>query len=244
MNNYLNPIPAIDLVDGRVVRLVNGDYNKEIQYSENPLDMAKKYSDMWFQNIHIIDLDGAKKKSPQNMGVVEKILSQTDLNVQVWGWIRTQEDIQNYIQLGVDRIILSSQAVKDVSFWRKSVEKHWKERFILSLDVLDGLVKINGWLEWSWLSIDGVIENIGSENIQNIIVTDISKDGTMSGVNIDLYKELMDRYQEINIIPAWGVSHVRDIEGLKNIWIKEVVVGRAIYEDSSFLDSLVNNTKW
>jgi len=243
MNNYLNPIPAIDLVDGRVVRLVNGDYNKEIQYSENPLDMAKKYSDMWFQNIHIIDLDGAKKKSPQNMGVVEKILSQTDLNVQVWGWIRTQEDIQNYIQLGVDRIILSSQAVKDVSFWRKSVEKHWKERFILSLDVLDGLVKINGWLEWSWLSIDGVIENIGSENIQNIIVTDISKDGTMSGVNIDLYKELMDRYQEINIIPAWGVSHVRDIEGLKNIWIKEVVVGRAIYEDSSFLDSLVNNTK-
>jgi len=106
MNNYLNPIPAIDLVDGRVVRLVNGDYNKEIQYSENPLDMAKKYSDMWFQNIHIIDLDGAKKKSPQNMGVVEKILSQTDLNVQVWGWIRTQEDIQNYIQLGVDRIIL------------------------------------------------------------------------------------------------------------------------------------------
>ena len=243
MNNYLNPIPAIDLVDGRVVRLVNGDYNKEIQYSENPLDMAKKYSDMWFQNIHIIDLDVAKKKSPQNMGVVEKILSQTDLNVQVWGWIRTQEDIQNYIQLGVDRIILSSQAVKDVSFWRKSVEKHWKERFILSLDVLDGLVKINGWLEWSWLSIDGVIENIGSENIQNIIVTDISKDGTMSGVNIDLYKELMDRYQEINIIPAWGVSHVRDIEGLKNIWIKEVVVGRAIYEDSSFLDSLVNNTK-
>ena len=243
MNNYLNPIPAIDLVDGRVVRLVNGDYNKEIQYSENPLDMAKKYYDMWFQNIHIIDLDGAKKKSPQNMGVVEKILSQTDLNVQVWGWIRTQEDIQNYIKLGVDRIILSSQAVKDVSFWRKSVEKHWKERFILSLDVLDGLVKINGWLEWSWLSIDGVIENIGSENIQNIIVTDISKDCTMSGVNIDLYKELMDRYQEINIIPAWGVSHVRDIEGLKNIWIKEVVVGRAIYEDSSFLDSLVNNTK-
>ena len=243
MNNYLNPIPAIDLVDGRVVRLVNGDYNKEIQYSENPLDMAKKYSDMWFQNIHIIDLDGAKKKSPQNMGVVEKILSQTDLNVQVWGWIRTQEDIQNYIQVGVDRIILSSQAVKDVSFWRKSVEKHWKERFILSLDVLDGLVKINGWLEWSWLSIDGVIENIGSENIQNIIVTDISKDGTMSGVNIDLYKKLLDRYPEINIIPAWGVSHVRDIEGLNKIWIKEVVVGRAIYEDSSFLDSLVNNTK-
>jgi phosphoribosylformimino-5-aminoimidazole carboxamide ribotide isomerase len=205
------------------------------------LEFAKQYCNMWFQKIHIIDLDGAKQKSPQNMWVVEQVALGTDLKVQVWWWIRTFEDVKKYFQVWVDRIILSSQAVKNPDFWRENIEKYWKDKFVLSLDVLDGGVKINGWLEWAWKSIDEVIRDIWEDYIKNLIVTDISKDGTLSWVNTQLYKDLINAYNDMHIIPAWWVSSESDIKNLKDIWIKELVAGRVIYEQPKFLQTLLSH---
>ena len=230
----MNIFPAIDLINWEVVRLIKWDYNNKIEYNPDPLLVSQIFSKKWFSNLHIIDLDWAKAKMPMNLKIIKKIKENSNCYIQVWWWIRTIENILNYLEIWIDRIILGSSAIIQHGFWNNTLEFVDKKKLALSLDVDWWVVKINWWEQWTNYTIHNVIEKIWLKNISNLIVTDITKDWTMSWVDIWLYLDLVNSYQSLNIIPAWWVSSMNDIFELEKIWIKEIIIWRAFYENELF----------
>ena len=223
----MNIIPAIDLIGGQAVRLVKGDYDKVTVYSDDPAAVAESFERAGAKYLHVVDLDGAKDGTTANFETIKKIIGKTDLSVEVGGGIRTLERVRQYIDIGVDRVIIGTAAVTDPDFLREAV-KLYGEKIVVGVDIKDGFVAIKGWLEISELSCKEFCKKLEDLGVKTIICTDISKDGMMSGTNRELYRELYDEF-ELNIIASGGVSSMEDIAVLSNMGLFGAIVGKAIY---------------
>ena len=220
-------LPAIDLYDKKAVRLYKGDYNEMTVYSNNPIEIARKFQECGATYIHMVDLEGAKNGTTPNIDEVRKVVEYTDLKVEIGGGIRDEKTVQKYIDLGVERVILGTAAVTDDEFLRKMVSKY-KEAIAVGVDLKDGYVAIKGWTEKSALTADEFFKHLSDIGVKTVICTDISKDGAMQGTNRELYKELSEKYP-MDIVASGGVSSIDDIKALKEMNLYGAILGKAYY---------------
>lgn len=230
-------IPAIDLLDGQVVRLQKGDYDKKTVYNHSPVEEAAKFKTAGFDHIHVVDLNGAKTGSFENLPIIRSIIDELELSVQTGGGVRSSEDIKSLLSVGLNGIICSSMAVKKTDEFIKAIETHPKE-IILGLDLKDGKMSYGGWLETSDRPIEEFLNPMIEAGLQTVLSTDITRDGMLSGPNIEMYKDLQNRFPELNWIASGGVSNLQDLIELENIGVYGVVVGKAYYEGHITLDNL------
>ena len=223
----MNIIPAIDLIDGKAVRLQKGDYNKVTVYSEYPEKVAKYFYDCGARYLHVVDLDGAKSGKADNFDVIKNIVNASGLSVEVGGGIRNMDMVDTYVKAGVDRIILGTAAITDPEFLRAAVEKY-RDKITVGVDIKDGMVAIKGWTEVSAVSCEDFCRQLEALGVSSVICTDISKDGMMSGTNLELYRNLNSNFS-INFIASGGVSTLEDIKALKTMNLFGAIVGKAIY---------------
>lgn len=221
-------IPAIDLRNGRCVRLVKGDYNRETIYSQEPLEMAKHWQDQGATRLHVVDLDGAKDGKPVNLEIIKEITAALDIPVQLGGGIRSMDIIDNYLQSGVDRVILGTIALQKPEVVKAAVEKHGPEKIVVGVDAKDGKVAVNGWLEDSQKTVEEMIEQMKGFGVKVFIYTDISKDGTLEGPDL-LGLKKYNQIDNIDLVASGGVSSFEDLEELVKIDIVSVIVGKALY---------------
>ena len=234
----INVIPAIDLIDGKCVRLTKGDYNQKKQYNASPLDMALRYQDIGIRRLHVVDLDGAKSSSPKNLHVLEEIAIRTSLEVEWGGGIKSDQALYDAYNAGADYLIVGSVAVNKPDLFARWLDEYGGGRLILGADVNEGRVAINGWLEKSKQTIDALIDRFIPHGLSEIICTDISKDGMLQGPTFDLYARLQAKYPEQDIIVSGGISKMDDIRRLDEMHLRHVIVGKAIYEGRITLEEL------
>jgi phosphoribosylformimino-5-aminoimidazole carboxamide ribotide isomerase len=232
-------IPAIDIIDGKCVRLTQGDYAQKKVYNENPLEVAKAFESAGLKYLHLVDLDGAKGGRVTNWNVVKEITSKTKLTVDFGGGIKTEEEVQKLLDLGVAQLNFGSIAVKRPGLVYEWMEKFGSEKIILGADVKDERVKINGWQDDAAIGIESFIKGFHLQGIRYITCTDISTDGMLMGPNISLYKKLLKLFPELKLIASGGVSSIQDVEALKKISVHGVIIGKAIYEEKISLSDLV-----
>ena len=230
-------IPAIDIINGQCVRLTKGDYDQKTVYGK-PLDMALEFERIGYQRLHVVDLDGAKSKHIVNDDVLKAITSETSLTVDFGGGIKTDEDLEKAFAAGASMVTVGSIAVTKPDLFMGWLEKYGAERMILGADVRHGKISINGWKEDSAEDLLPFLRKYIDAGVRNVLCTEISKDGTLSGPAIDLYKEMMDAYPELHLIASGGVSSIDDIKALDAAGIPAVVFGKAIYEGKINLDEL------
>lgn len=219
--------PAIDLFGGKAVRLYKGDYAQMTVYSDNPVEIALDFEKSGAKYMHVVDLEGAKSGGTDNIETIKKILSSTNLFVEVGGGIRSMSVIKTYIDAGVSRVILGTSAVTDSEFLETAV-KTYGEKIAVGVDIKDGFVAIKGWTEKSTLTAFDFCEKLEKLGVKTVICTDISKDGAMQGANHNLYKELFNRFK-IDFIASGGVSSLDDIKRLNEIGLYGAIVGKAYY---------------
>lgn len=222
-------IPAIDLLDGKVVRLHKGDYQNATVYNNNPVEEARKFKKAGFNHIHIVDLNGAKEGIFVNLEYVKSIIQELDMSVQTGGGIRSYEDASMLLEHGVSNIICSSMAVKNKEEWLQVVDKYG-DKAILGMDLKDGKVAYGGWLETMDQSLKDFLAPMIAKGLSTVLCTDISKDGTLEGPNFDLYDGLSAQFPDLNFIASGGVASKSDLKKLKDHELYGVVVGRAYYE--------------
>jgi phosphoribosylformimino-5-aminoimidazole carboxamide ribotide isomerase len=233
-------IPAIDIIDGKCVRLTQGDYAQKKVYNEDPLAVARSFEDAGLKYLHLVDLDGAKAGAVKNWSVVKNITSGTQLQVDFGGGIKKEDDIIRLLEHGVRQVNLGSIAVKDPELVFGWIEKFGAEKIILSADVKNELVQISGWQENASVAIRDLVSNFEQHGIQYITCTDISTDGMLSGPNEALYKKLTGLFPRMKWIASGGVSSVKDLEKLRALEMDGVIIGKAIYEGKIALKELMN----
>lgn len=219
--------PAIDLYDGKAVRLFKGDYQNMTIYSENPIEIARDFENAGAKCIHMVDLEGARDGTTPNLHIVRQVAQETNLFVEIGGGIRSMETVDAYFSAGVDRIILGTAAVNDPDFLHRAVAKYG-EKIAVGADVKDGYIAIKGWLEQSALTLDAFLEQIEALGIRNVICTDISRDGAMRGTNLELYRELSRKYK-MDITASGGVSTLEDVRQLRRMDLYGAIIGKAYY---------------
>lgn len=237
----MNIIPAIDLIGGKAVRLIKGDYQQVTVYSDTPVEVAKSFEAQGATFLHVVDLDGAKEGSTANFDTIAQIVQQTSLSVEVGGGIRSMDTIKKYVEIGVDRVIIGTAAVTDPQFLQEAV-RTYGDHVTVGVDMKDGMVAIKGWLEVSSLSCFDFCQKMQDLGVKTIICTDISKDGMMSGTNRELYRELSNRFS-LNVIASGGVSSMDDIEALAAMDLWGAIVGKAIYMGAINLSEAIAATK-
>ena len=223
----MNIFPAIDLYEGKAVRLYKGDYNQMTVYSENPLEVAKKFESLGATHLHLVDLEGAKNGYPGNLDVIRKIVEETDLFTEVGGGIRTIETAKAYIESGVDRIILGTAAVENEEFLKDALSL-FGGKVAVGVDIKDGYVAIKGWTEKSLWTADAFFSDLERLHVSTVICTDISRDGAMQGTNRGLYRELSEKYK-IQLIASGGVSSIADVKALRDMNLHGAIIGKAYY---------------
>ena len=221
-------IPAIDIIEGRCVRLSEGDYDRQKVYDAQPLDMAKAYEDAGVRRLHLVDLDGAKASGPQNLATLEQIATCTGLEIEFGGGIKTTDALQAVFDYGATYAIAGSVAAREPELFDLWLASYGPEKMILGADLKDGKVAVSGWKEAVDMTIDDIIERFNA--VTQIICTDISKDGMLQGPAFELYKELQSRYEKIDFTVSGGISSMADIERLNDEGLRKVIVGKAIYE--------------
>lgn len=219
--------PAIDLYDGKAVRLYKGDYNNMTVYSENPIEIARDFESKGMKYIHIVDLQGAKDGATPNINIVKQIANETGLFCEVGGGIRDMKTVEAYLGSGIDRVILGTAAVNNPEFLQQAV-KQYGEKIAVGVDIKDGFVAIKGWMEKSQYTCFDFCEKMEKLGVKTLICTDISKDGAMKGTNRELYKQLSQRFS-IDITASGGVSSIDDIKALKELDIYGAIIGKAYY---------------
>lgn len=232
-------IPAIDIIGGQCVRLTKGDYDQKTVYRDSPAEVAKEFEDFGFKRLHVVDLDGAKSKHIVNDAVLKSITTATNLIVDFGGGIKTDEDIEKAFASGASMVTVGSIAVTHPELFMGWLEKYGAERMILGADVRHGKISINGWKEDSEEDLLPFLKKYIDAGVRNVLCTEISKDGTLSGPAIDLYKEIMAAYPQLHLIASGGVSSIDDIKALDKAGIPSVVFGKAIYEGKINLNELV-----
>lgn len=223
-------IPAIDIIGGKCVRLTKGDYDQKKVYNEDPVAQAKEFEALGFKRLHIVDLDGAKSKHIVNIDVLKAITQETSLIVDFGGGIKTEDDIQKAFEAGAEMVTVGSIAVTQPELCLSWLEKFGAEKIILGADVRNGKISINGWKEDSTEDLLPFLRKYIDAGIRNVLCTEISKDGTLSGPAIGLYKDVMKEYPQLHLIASGGVSSNEDVEALEQAGIPAVVFGKAFYE--------------
>lgn len=219
--------PAIDLYDGKAVRLYKGDYDNMTVYSENPIEIARDFEKKGAKFVHLVDLKGAKDGTTPNLNIVKQIANETELFTEIGGGIRSMETVDKYLQNGVDRVILGTAAVNDQAFLKEAIAKY-SDRIAVGVDIKDGFVAIKGWLEKSEYNCFEFCEKMQSLGVKTLICTDISKDGAMQGTNRELYKELSQKFN-LDITASGGVSTMDDIKALRTLDLYAAIIGKAYY---------------
>ena len=231
-------IPAIDIINGQCVRLTKGDYDQKTVYGE-PLDMALEFERIGYKRLHVVDLDGAKSKHIVNSEVLRQITTETQLTVDFGGGIKTDEDIEKAFASGASMVTIGSIAVTQPELFMGWLKRYGAEKIILGADVRHGKISINGWKEDSGEDLLPFLKKYVDAGVRNVLCTEISKDGTLSGPAIDLYKDIMAEYPQLHLIASGGVSSKEDIEALDAAGIPAVVFGKAIYEGRIDLRELI-----
>ena len=230
-------IPAIDIINGQCVRLTKGDYNQKTVYGE-PVDMALEYEHIGFKRLHVVDLDGAKSKHLVNVEVLRRITTSTHLTVDFGGGIKTDEDIEKAFAEGAAMVTVGSIAVTQPDLFMGWLEKYGADKIILGADIRNGKISINGWKEDSKEDLLPFLRKYIDAGVRNVLCTEISKDGTLQGPAIGLYKRVMETYPELHLIASGGVSGIDDIKALDEAGIPAVVFGKAIYEGKINMEEL------
>lgn len=231
-------IPAIDIIEGQCVRLTKGDYGQKTVYRDSPAEVAREFESFGFKRLHVVDLDGAKSKHIVNDAVLNAITSNTSLTVDFGGGIKTDGDIEKAFASGAAMVTVGSIAVTQPELFMGWLEKYGSERMILGADVRHGMISINGWKEDSSEELLPFLKKYVEAGVKNVLCTEISKDGTLAGPAIDLYKKVMDTYPQLHLIASGGVSSKEDILALDKAGIPAVVFGKAIYEGKINLKEL------
>ena len=230
-------IPAIDIIEGQCVRLSKGDYDTKKVYG-NPLDMALRFEELGFQRLHLVDLDGAKSKHVVNDNILREICQRTQLKVDFGGGIKTEDDLKRVFDAGATLATVGSIAVTQPDLYFQWLERYGAEHLILGADVRNGNISINGWLNDSDTGVFDLIAQYEAAGNQNVLCTEISRDGMLQGPATDLYKSIMERHPQCHLIASGGVSSIEDIEALDKAGIPAVVFGKAIYEGKIDLTKL------
>ncbi len=231
-------LPAIDIRNGKCVRLSQGNYAKETQYYDNPVEVAEKWFLEGAEILHIVDLDGAKDGKPRILETVKKIVKKTRLPIQVGGGIRTFEAAEALFDAGATRIILGTIAVEKPEILEKILHI-FRKNVVVSLDVRNGELLTRGWLDNSKKNIFETAQELAAKGVQRIICTDTSRDGMLTGPNLEIYKKMIEK-TEINIIAAGGIGNISHIEKLKGIGCAGVIIGKALYENKISLKEVMN----
>ena len=229
-NSKIEIIPAIDIIDGKCVRLSQGDYQQKIIYNENPLEIAKMFEAAGLKRLHLVDLDGAKAHHIVNHKVLENIASRTSLVIDFGGGLKSDEDLKIAFESGASMVTGGSIAVKDRETFLHWIETYGPEKIILGADAKDKMIAVGGWQEVSKLSILEFIESYTSKGIRQVISTDIARDGMLTGPSIELYKEIMEKFTVLVLIASGGIASMKDIYELDELGIPGVITGKAIYE--------------
>lgn len=231
-------IPAIDIIDGQVVRLEEGKYETSKSYSTSVLEQAKKYDEKGFEWVHIVDLVGSKSGEISVLEILKDIKESTKLKIEFGGGIRSLEDAELLLNSGVDRIIIGSLSIKDRLTFEKMVRTFGCDKFVVAADVQNEMIRIKGWTEETDIALDDHIRYCMSLCIRTFLVTDIAKDGKLGGPNFDLYKKLQSLFPSINLIVSGGVSNIDDVKIAENANYYATIVGKAIYENKLSLEEL------
>ena len=234
-------LPAIDLYDGKAVRLYKGDYTNMTVYSDDPLSVARDFEAAGAEYIHMVDLQGAKDGTCPNFDTVAAVAKSTNLKVEIGGGIRSEETIRRYIDAGVCRVILGTAAITDWDFFSHMVRKYG-DKIAAGADCRDGFVAIKGWLETSAVTCHDFCQKLDAIGVKTLICTDISRDGAMQGTNRALYADLASRFS-MNIIASGGVSTMEDIRSLRNMGLHGAIVGKAYYIGAIDLKEAIEVTK-
>lgn len=233
--------PAIDLIGGCAVRLVKGDYAQKTVYSDNPAEVAKSFAAAGAKYLHVVDLEGAKDGGTPNLETIQNIVENGGLLVEVGGGIRSEEVIKKYLDAGVFRVILGTAAVQNPAFLEEMVQKYG-EKIAVGVDIKDGMVAIKGWTEVSAESCFDFCEKLQKIGVKTIICTDISKDGLLSGTNLELYKELSEKFS-VDIVASGGVTTLDDVKKLADMGMYGAILGKALYTGNIDLKAAVELTK-
>ncbi len=236
-------IPAIDIIDGKCVRLSQGDYDRKKVYSESVVEIAKQFEKAGIEHIHVVDLDGAKSKHIVNAKALKDIASETGLEIDFGGGIKTDEDINIAFQNGAKQVTIGSIAVQRRDLFLSWLKKYGAERIILGADMKDGFISVNGWKEGSTEALIPFLESYVKEGVKLVLCTDISKDGMLQGAAVQLYKDIMTQFPTLKLIASGGVSSMKDIEELDKAGIYAVVTGKAIYENKITLEEITHYIK-
>lgn len=233
-------IPAIDIINGQCVRLTKGDYDQKTVYRDSPAEVAQEFESFGFKRLHVVDLDGAKSKHIVNTAVLRQIVLQTHLCVDFGGGIKTDDDIETAFANGAEMVTVGSIAVTNPDLFISWLQIYGADRLILGADVRNGKISINGWKEDSTEDLLPFLKKYIDAGVKNVLCTEISKDGTLQGPAIDLYKRVIQEYPDLHLIASGGVSSIDDIRALDAAGIPAVVFGKAIYEGKIDLHELIN----
>jgi phosphoribosylformimino-5-aminoimidazole carboxamide ribotide isomerase len=233
--------PAIDLYEGKAVRLLKGDYNALTVYSENPIEIAKDFEAQGATELHTVDLEGARDGGTPNIDIIKSFVENTSLNVEVGGGIRSMDTVKAYLDAGVRRVILGTAAVTDEAFLKEAVEAYG-DKIAVGADIKDGVVAIKGWVEKSEYTTFDFFEKMQNIGVSTVICTDISKDGAMQGTNRQLYKELSEKFN-VNIIASGGVSSLDDVKALNEMNLFGAIIGKAYYTGAIKISDALEVTK-
>ncbi|QLB40085.1 1-(5-phosphoribosyl)-5-[(5-phosphoribosylamino)methylideneamino]imidazole-4-carboxamide isomerase [Mannheimia pernigra] len=228
-------IPALDLIDGQVVRLHQGDYAKQTTYSDDPIAQFADYLAQGAEQLHLVDLTGAKDPAKRQTALIGNIINATNCKIQVGGGIRSEQDVADLLSVGANRVVIGSTAVKQPEMVKGWFKKYGAEKFVLALDVnIDASgqknIAISGWQEASGVLLEELIEDFQTVGLQHVLCTDISRDGTLAGSNVELYREICAKYPEIEFQSSGGIGSLADIAALKGTGVAGVIVGRALLE--------------
>lgn len=232
------PIPAIDIIEGKCVRLTKGDYSQKTVYNENPLEVAQLFEDSGLRRLHLVDLDGAKAGKVVNWKVLEKLASKTKLVIDFGGGIKSPEDVHVILNSGAAYATVGSMAVKDATLFELLLLQFGADKFLLGADVKEEKIAVQGWTQQTDMHIDDFLTNYLQKGVQHFFCTDIAKDGMMQGPSTALYQKLLEKHQGLQLIASGGIRHMADVETMKNIGMAGAIIGKAIYEGKIDLKTL------
>ena len=231
-------IPAIDIIDGKCVRLKQGDYSQKKIYNEKPLEVAKEFQDAGLKRLHLVDLDGAKDGKVRNWKVLESIAGKTSMVVDFGGGVKTEKDVDIIFESGARYVTIGSMAIKNEETFIEWLKKYSPDKFLLGADVKDEKIAIHGWQETTDVWIYDFIQKYMEKGIKQLFCTDVAKDGAMEGPSIELYKNIIATFPDLHFIASGGVSSIEDVYELQNINCEGVIIGKAIYEGRIKLNEL------
>ena len=228
-------IPALDLIDGQVVRLYQGDYAQKTLYSDNPIAQFQDYVTQGAEQLHLVDLTGAKDPSKRQTKLIGEIIAAVKCPIQVGGGIRSEQDVADLLAVGANRVVIGSTAVKEPELVKGWFRKYGADKFVLALDVNindqgEKQIAVSGWQENSGVSLEALINDFREVGLQYVLCTDISRDGTLAGSNVDLYREVCEAFPEVNFISSGGIGSLEDVDALKGTGVGGVIIGRALLE--------------